>query len=426
MLEHAAGLYDGIIDITDRAVTQGSYTSGDPASFGTHAGGGAVDLSVRNPDGWGVIYADVEPLIRALRVAGFAAWYRDTGELYPGSAVHIHAVAIGDEELSEAALRQLDGEFGYFRGYSGVPTDDGIPIPDRHPGPILCQWMRDLGYDDLRPNASGHIEPIGDWVSRLKVVASSYIATTEEQAYQVAHSLGYLGGLNESPETMCGPLTAAILRDARLLPAGPGPVGAIETYFLARGFRLQEAPWKYYEDVDYDLFAFDVASAVFDFTDWPLLPGDLVYTYGGSGEYEHIFVVTEVDEQGRAYSVTNIQHEDLSYVIQRLLLYDPSDPSLGAFRNEFMRDSRIYGRTGLGGFDVLRRRGITLPSGTPHVYIVEPGDTLFTIAATFNSTVHAIAEANAMSIEQVLEVGQSLIVPVNISIPIDLPAVAPH
>ncbi|MGD8554012.1 MAG: LysM peptidoglycan-binding domain-containing protein, partial [Anaerolineales bacterium] len=119
---------------------------------------------------------------------------------------------------------------------------------------------------------------------------------------------------------------------------------------------------------------------------------------------------------------TNIQHDDLSYVIQKLLLYDPSDPSLGAFRNEFMRDSRIYGRTGLGGFDILRRRGITLPPGSAYEYIVEPGDTLFTIAAKFNSAVHAIAEANSMSVEQVLQVGQSLIVPVNISIPIDIPA----
>lgn len=146
MLQWAQILYDGIIDITGDAITQGSYTSAVEASFGTHAGGGVVDLSVMTPGTYNVLYEDIGPLIKALRSAGFAAWYRDLNELYDGSPAHIHAVAIGDRELSLAAREQLAGPFGYFWGYNGLPTTDKEPIRDPHGGPVLCDWMIEKGY----------------------------------------------------------------------------------------------------------------------------------------------------------------------------------------------------------------------------------------------------------------------------------------
>jgi hypothetical protein len=151
MLSHAQALYGGEIELTGYAITQGSYTNAVDASFGTHAGGGAVDLSVLRRGTYTVLWNDFEPLIRALRAAGFAAWVRDYGELHQDSPIHIHAIAIGDQELSLAAEDQLTGESGYFRGSSGLPVDRyGAPTPDRYGGPILCQWMIDLGYRDLR------------------------------------------------------------------------------------------------------------------------------------------------------------------------------------------------------------------------------------------------------------------------------------
>ena len=146
MLEYAQSIYDGAIDLTGSALTQGSYTDAVEASFGTHAGGGAVDISVMKPGTYEILFEDIEPLINALRLAGFAAWYRDFDELYPGSPVHIHAIAIGDQELSWAARSQLDGPFGYFWGYTGVPGN--APVRDRHGGPVLCDWMPDLGYPE--------------------------------------------------------------------------------------------------------------------------------------------------------------------------------------------------------------------------------------------------------------------------------------
>ena len=151
MLTHAQELYGGEIELTGYAITQGSYSDNVAASFGTHSGGGAVDLSVLRQGTYTVLWDDLEPLIRALRAAGFAAWVRDYGELYADSPIHIHAIAIGDQELSPAAAEQLAGEAGYFRGYSGLPLDMyGPPTLDRYGGPILCQWMIDQGYQDLR------------------------------------------------------------------------------------------------------------------------------------------------------------------------------------------------------------------------------------------------------------------------------------
>lgn len=151
MLEHAQELYGGSLQFL-AAITQGSYTPGLAASFGTHDGGGAVDLSVRHPQTGAVLYADLEAMIRALRLAGFAAWVRYEDDLYPGSPIHIHAIAIGDPDLSPAARDQINGPAGYLRGFDGMPVDP--PQPDRHGGPILCPWMEEMGYRDLRSEGS--------------------------------------------------------------------------------------------------------------------------------------------------------------------------------------------------------------------------------------------------------------------------------
>lgn len=149
MLQLAQKIYGGPGSVL--RVVQGSYEPGLPESFGTHDAGGAVDISIRNPTNLEeILWGEATKMVSALREAGFAAWYRPTGMFGPNSGAHIHAIAIGDPELSQAARDQLDGPGGYFRGLDGVhPTYDG-PNPDPHGGPVICQWMRDMGYDDLR------------------------------------------------------------------------------------------------------------------------------------------------------------------------------------------------------------------------------------------------------------------------------------
>jgi hypothetical protein len=148
MLETAQALYGGD-HVFLYAITQGSYNTSEPASFGTHDGGGAVDLSVRNLSNWNhILYEEFPIIILALRQAGFAAWVRDTGDLYADSPIHIHAIAVGDPDLSEAAKQQLTGVEGYFRGFNGLPVDP--PIADNYGGPYICPWMQEMGYSDLR------------------------------------------------------------------------------------------------------------------------------------------------------------------------------------------------------------------------------------------------------------------------------------
>lgn len=93
----------------DLTLTQGSYNAGGvEASAGTHDGGGVVDLAP-----W-----DHVDKVRELRRTGFAAWYRPAiAGLWPA---HIHAVLIGNRNLSPAARAQV-GE--YLAGYDGLAGD---------------------------------------------------------------------------------------------------------------------------------------------------------------------------------------------------------------------------------------------------------------------------------------------------------------
>lgn len=72
------------------AVTKASYTGPDSSSQATHAGGGAVDLSIRTRCGH-----TVRQVVRSMRRVGFAAWFRN----WPGNE-HIHAIAISDPDLA--------------------------------------------------------------------------------------------------------------------------------------------------------------------------------------------------------------------------------------------------------------------------------------------------------------------------------------
>lgn len=139
MLKAAQRLYPGPGDLL--RLTQGSYRDDVSASFGTHAGGGAVDISIRDPRQAGrFLWEEAEAMVAALRYAGFAAWYRAPGDLGPGSAAHIHAIAVGDAELSEAAQEQVTGAGGYLNGMDGLVPPYG-PNPDPHGGPVNCPWM---------------------------------------------------------------------------------------------------------------------------------------------------------------------------------------------------------------------------------------------------------------------------------------------
>lgn len=116
---------------------QGSYNKGGvSASAGTHDGGGAIDIRVRQ-------YTDKErnKVLTAMRAAGFAAWYRpEVPDLW---GPHIHGIAIGDKDVASGAAQQL---VAYKNGRDGLSGNrpDSFPHPDPQPvwdwetgGPVI-------------------------------------------------------------------------------------------------------------------------------------------------------------------------------------------------------------------------------------------------------------------------------------------------
>ena len=102
-------------------LTQGSYNAGVRASAGTHDGGGVVDISTA-----GMSASTRKRAEQCLRRAGFAAWVRTP----PAFSYHIHAVAIGDREMSSGARSQI-AQWADDR--NGLANHGPDPAPDPYP-----------------------------------------------------------------------------------------------------------------------------------------------------------------------------------------------------------------------------------------------------------------------------------------------------
>lgn len=112
MLQQAAALSGMTINLS-----QGSYNAGGvAASAGTHDGGGVVDIA-----------SSSTALCLALRKVGFAAWIRTPAQ---GFAYHIHAVAIGDRELSSGAKSQIRQ---WAVDTNGLASHGSDPMADPYP-----------------------------------------------------------------------------------------------------------------------------------------------------------------------------------------------------------------------------------------------------------------------------------------------------
>lgn len=99
-------------------ISQGSYNGGRVAASGsTHDGGGAVDISDSN-----LTKEERIKVVRALKNAGFAVWFRPDVEGLWGS--HIHAILKNDPELSSGAKSQVVSFMAGRDGLRGNRVDD--------------------------------------------------------------------------------------------------------------------------------------------------------------------------------------------------------------------------------------------------------------------------------------------------------------
>ena len=122
----------------------------------------------------------------------------------------------------------------------------------------------------------------------------------------------------------------------------------------------------YFPQLEYDYIRVEESVGSYDWAKNPLLPGDWLYLFVRKGVskydgFDHMLVVTRVDDRGRAYSVTNINKGD-GFVIQEELLYDPRRPNLGLFAELTNDDLRKeLGMTGTAGFLLIRAKANSLP-----------------------------------------------------------------
>jgi hypothetical protein len=111
-------------------LTQGSYTSSNPESAGTHDGGGVVDISVSS-----LTTTQRWQTVRALRTVGFAAWLRTPAD---GFAYHIHANGISDPDMSRSARNQVHD---YYFGRNGLANHAADNTPEQYRVP-LTWWEK--------------------------------------------------------------------------------------------------------------------------------------------------------------------------------------------------------------------------------------------------------------------------------------------
>ncbi|MCP4138989.1 MAG: hypothetical protein GY755_01645 [Chloroflexi bacterium] len=155
------------------------------------------------------------------------------------------------------------------------------------------------------------------------------------------------------PSNICGPLAIAILQEGAILSNRTAPYEF----------------WLLNPDVDEDLAKLKSVFAESRFeskrdktslnkVDWassPLMAGDFLYLFSGSrGNFEHMLAVTRVDEDGRAYTVTNHNTEEEGFIITEELLYDPNNPGEGLFYKWTEREKSLLGSTGFDGYQLWR------------------------------------------------------------------------
>lgn len=199
---------------------------------------------------------------------------------------------------------------------------------------------------------STNVSAITDFQADILYLNSlNFIAETEREAFIIAELIEPSGG---SPGNICGPLSIMLLKDANLLPSY---ISTHSFWFLQPrdDYTVQTILEEAFPKEKYLWYRTDISIGEFDFVSFPLYSGDFIYLYaGGLGTYEHILVVTRVDEDGRAYSVTNILTDD-GYKISEFLLYDPTKSGEGIF---YRLTDRAYnmtiGTTGFGGFQLWR------------------------------------------------------------------------
>jgi len=190
-----------------------------------------------------------------------------------------------------------------------------------------------------------------DQQKTLYEASIEFIAPTFQESKKVGEMINGAG--YGSPTLICGPLSLSILQRAGLI--GYQDVIPYDFWLLNpyigkdRALLDRVFPKDRYESVLYR-----TPINKFDWSSQPLQPGDFLYIRrGNGGNFDHILVVSRLDSQRRAYSVTNFGTPN-GHIIDEVMLYDPNNPAAGIFHTWTEKPYAPLGATGFGGFELWR------------------------------------------------------------------------
>ncbi len=202
-------------------------------------------------------------------------------------------------------------------------------------------------------------KPEETWEDVLYHTSLRFIADTPEEADQVAREIDFLAGEKEVAGNMCGPLSIAILKDGGLLPE---ETDVHDAWLLCAHenrencFGMETLTKSYFPPDEYEYKRVYENVKDYDFKSNPLQPGDWMYLYTYIHGYDHMLVVTRVDERGNPYTVTNVDWGE-GFVIQEMKLYDVDNPEEGLFYELTKIERRRIGMMGTAGFLLVRKIG---------------------------------------------------------------------
>lgn len=224
------------------------------------------------------------------------------------------------------------------------------------------------GYFSEQDNGTSYfIAKEQEFAEKIYKASLDYIAETPEISDKIAQKIGFAGGKVESASNTCGPLSLAILKDAGLLP---GTTDIHDIWLLCARDRpdcngIEVLQKEYFPVEEYDYFLIKESVRTYDFITNPLQAGDWLYLFVTNNGFDHMLTVTRIDENGAAYTVTNVDRGN-GFIISEELLYDPSKPGTGLFyelTDHARTDPKInLGITGDGGFLLVRRKNINVIS----------------------------------------------------------------
>jgi hypothetical protein len=246
------------------------------------------------------------------------------------------------------------------------PTDSALPSPTYTAIPTIPGIPNLSPYLDLDASPTpdvvalaisrGEVAYTGSLTHRQQAelyrASLRYVRNTVTESKQEAKDINGVG--YGDPSNICGPLAIAIMRDAALIPADviPHDFWLLDPRAPTDKAKLQVV----FPPDDYEHLTVPTRLDKVDWLANPLEPGDFLFIWHGSGgNFDHMLVVNRVDQDMRAYAVTNFGTSE-GFIIGETMLYDPHDTGAGIFHTWTREKEAILGSTGFGGYEIWRLR----------------------------------------------------------------------